>query len=188
MIEDEIMEKYFEEEKSIKYYVGDPKHGNDIIAALEALGGKQRFRGACKGSNPTMVYLIDNGIIGCQMKEYFLRDNPNSKELKLFPDKEIYFRGDANRGSEIIKALEELGGQKNHFLEGCNPNNIYFIDFDNNIKNYNSEHFTSQLIMKYWKEEFLPEELIEIDGKVYDKSLVLKLLKGQEKSTQLNGC
>ena len=90
------------------YFIGDYERGPEIIAALEALGGKQRFQGACKGSDPSMVYLIDNGIIGCKMKEYFLRDNPNSKELKLFPDKEIYFRDIMGLNMTKQQQIEQL--------------------------------------------------------------------------------
>lgn len=158
------------------------KDAKDIIKTLQKYGGRNTTDLQGRVTKPYQsLYCIDR----YQNIRFVMNDwNPNlyelilkeGKELKLFPDKEIYFRGDANRGSEIIKALEKLGGQ-NHLLEGCNPNNIYVIDFDNNIKSYNSEHFISQLIIKYWKEEFLPEELIEIEGKKYKKEDVLDKLK-----------
>lgn len=48
--------------------------------------------------------------------------------------KTIAIRGHKDRGAEVIKALEELGGRNNHYIFGTEADNIYFIDENNNIK------------------------------------------------------
>lgn len=49
-------------------------------------------------------------------------------------EKTIAIRGHKDRGAEVIKALEELGGRNNHYIFGTEADNIYFIDENNNIK------------------------------------------------------
>jgi hypothetical protein len=48
-------------------------------------------------------------------------------------EKTIAIRGHKDRGAEVIKALEELGGRNNDYFFGTDVNNIYFIDNNNEI-------------------------------------------------------
>lgn len=48
-------------------------------------------------------------------------------------EKTIAIRGHKDRGAEVIKALEELGGRNNNYIFGTDADNIYFIDENNNI-------------------------------------------------------
>lgn len=48
-------------------------------------------------------------------------------------EKTIAIRGYKDRGAEVIKALEELGGRNNDYFFGTDVNNIYFIDDNNEI-------------------------------------------------------
>ena len=48
-------------------------------------------------------------------------------------EKVIAIRGHKDRGAEVIKALEELGGRNNHYIFGTDVDNMYFIDENNNI-------------------------------------------------------
>ena len=48
-------------------------------------------------------------------------------------EKTIAIRGHKDRGAEVIKALEELGGRNNHYIFGTDADNMYFIDENNNI-------------------------------------------------------
>ena len=43
-------------------------------------------------------------------------------------EKPVYYRGDSERGDEIISALKELGGHNVSGLDGFNKDNVYFID------------------------------------------------------------
>ena len=48
-------------------------------------------------------------------------------------EKTIAIRGHKDRGAEVIKALEELGGRNNHYIFGTDADNMYFIDENNEI-------------------------------------------------------
>lgn len=48
-------------------------------------------------------------------------------------EKTIAIRGHKDRGAEVIKALEELGGRNNNYIFGTDADIIYFIDKNNNI-------------------------------------------------------
>jgi hypothetical protein len=48
-------------------------------------------------------------------------------------EKKIAIRGHKERGEEIIKILEQLGGKNSHTFFGTDVNNIYFIDDNNEI-------------------------------------------------------
>lgn len=47
--------------------------------------------------------------------------------------KKLAIRGHKDRGAEVIKALEELGGRNNDYFFGTDVTNIYFIDDNNEI-------------------------------------------------------
>lgn len=47
--------------------------------------------------------------------------------------KKLAIRGHKDRGKEVIKILEKLGGRNNYFHGGRSERNIYFVDKNNEI-------------------------------------------------------
>ena len=69
----------------------------------------------------------------------------------------VYIKGSIERGDEVIKYLEDLGGHNSHFLNGKNPNAYYFINPNGIIVNnyyIGSEAFS--YIKEFYKEIKLP--------------------------------
>ena len=122
----------------------------------------------------------------------FWDDVINGKEFDVFfkkyPKKEIdthvYYRGNAERGDEIISELEKLGGTNNYGeYNGKCDDVLYFLDpISKQIRRINTDTYVGQgdlmldLLKSFYTEKFLPEpkpETIEIDGKKYNKQEVL---------------
>ena len=112
--------------------------------------------------------------------------------FEKYPKKEIdthvYYRGNSERGDEIISELEKLGGTNNYGgYNGKCDDNLYFLDpISKQIRRINTDTYVGQgdlmldLLKSFYTEKFLPEpkpETIEIDGKTYDKSEVLDKIK-----------
>lgn len=55
-------------------------------------------------------------------------DMPEDSDFQPKAEKPVYYRGDTQRGKEIIAALEELGGKNPSGFEGFNKENVYYID------------------------------------------------------------
>ena len=100
----------------------------------------------------------------------------------------VYYRGDPERGDEIISELEKLGGTNNYGgYNGKCDDNLYFLDpISKQIRQIETDINLGQgglildLLESFYTEKFLPEpkpETIEIDGKTYDKSEVLDKIK-----------
>ena len=69
----------------------------------------------------------------------------------------IYIKGSIERGNEVIKYLENLGGHNSHFLNGKNPNAYYFINPNGIIVNnyyIGSEAFS--YVKEFYEEIKLP--------------------------------
>ena len=76
----------------------------------------------------------------------------NSNNKNVF----VYYHGDKERGNEIVKALEKLGGY-NMFHTGCTSDDLlYFIDTKGNIVNVSPEE--EEWVKKNYVEVKLPEE------------------------------
>lgn len=73
-------------------------------------------------------------------------------------EQRVYIRGVKGRGSEVIKMLEERGGSNNYYLDGEDPDNIYFITHDGHIFTRYSYTEMGKIIMDYYKEIKLPEQ------------------------------
>lgn len=69
-----------------------------------------------------------------------------------------FIRGNVDRRTEVIKSLEDLGGNNYHNHLGNNPNTIYYID-QNNIIQQEGKGTTLALVMQEHFEELeLPEK------------------------------
>jgi hypothetical protein len=99
---------------------------------------------------------------------------------KMYPqkNKRVYYRGDEKRGNEIIKALEELGGQNLSRFKGTSNTLYYFIGDDNIISVINEEDKDAAFLLKqFYTEAFLPEEpkeTIQIGNDTYEVTEELK--------------
>ena len=104
-----------------------------------------------------------------------------------YPKKEldihVYYRGNAERGDEIISELVKLGGINYYNISAIHIGCYYFVDPKNKRINFmsSSEYsLYSHILEECYTEKFLPEnkqEIIEIDGKKYNKQEVLDRMK-----------
>ena len=66
-------------------------------------------------------------------------------EFPLPPEKmRVWIRGNKERGSEVIKALTDLGGENNYKETGKSDDCIYYIDFYMNSNIITSDYIESQ--------------------------------------------
>lgn len=70
-----------------------------------------------------------------------------------------YIKGNKERGAEVIKALEELGGENRMNLNGEVFNSIYYIREDNVIDILSKSYFAGKIIQECFEEIKLPEKL-----------------------------
>lgn len=68
-----------------------------------------------------------------------------------------YIKGNTERGSEVIKVLEELGGKNKTNLSGVFSNCFYYIKEDNEIDVLNESSTFGKLIQECFEEIKLPE-------------------------------
>ena len=97
----------------------------------------------------------------------------------------IYIKGNQERGDEVIKLLEKLGGYNSYSLDGHNSNNYYFIAPDETINNINInvsslvlsfvKTFYKEIELQEWKPEyreiyyFIDSDGIIVEAVWYDK-------------------
>lgn len=102
------------------------------------------------------------------------------KFFEMYPkqNKKVYYRGDEKRGDEIIKALEELGGQNLIRFYGVSNTIYYFIGENNIISGLNIGDSNAEWLLKQsFTEAFLPEEpkeTITIGNDTYEVTEELK--------------
>ena len=70
-----------------------------------------------------------------------------------------FIRGNEQRGAEVIKALEELGGKNKTNLSGVFTNCFYYIKENNEIDVLNESSTFGKLIQECFEEIKLPEKL-----------------------------
>lgn len=70
-----------------------------------------------------------------------------------------YIKGNAQRGAEVIKALEELGGKNKVNLNGEDCNCLYYIGENNVIEPLHKSFFAGKLVQECFEEIKLPEKL-----------------------------
>ena len=96
-------------------------------------------------------------------------------------DTHVYYRGNAERGDEIISELINIGGINYYSISAGNIDCYYFVDPNNKRINFVGLDTTcSHILEECYTEKFLPEnkqEIIEIDGKKYNKQEVLDRMK-----------
>ena len=96
----------------------------------------------------------------------------NSNNKNVF----VYYHGDKERGNEIVKALEKLGGY-NMFHTDCTSDDLlYFIDSKGNIVNVSPEE--EEWVKKNYVEAKLPEEEPS-KYKPFDKILYVSRITGK---------
>ena len=93
--------------------------------------------------------------------------------------KKVFIRGNEERGSEVIKMLEELGGVNSSRLKGESELRLYYVNKDNQIKYVLPESESGIIIQECFKELYLPEptkelpntweEWVEQNKKVYSE-------------------
>ena len=95
--------------------------------------------------------------------------------------KKVFIRGNKERGSEVIKMLEDLGGVNSLCLKGKGELRLYYVNKDNQIKYVLPESESGILIQECFEELHLPEkkelpnswkEWIEQNSKVADEYFV----------------
>ena len=96
----------------------------------------------------------------------------NSNNKNVF----VYYHGDKERGNEIVKALEKLGGY-NMFHTDCTSDDLlYFIDSKGNIVNVSPEE--EEWVKKNYTEAQLPK--VETPKyKPFDKILYVSRITGK---------
>ena len=71
-------------------------------------------------------------------------------------EQKVYIKGSEERGDEVIKTLEDLGGYNSDCLDGHNSNNYYFIAPDETISNTGASSLVFSFIKEFYKEISLP--------------------------------
>jgi hypothetical protein len=137
-------------------------------------------------------FLWRDTIEGCDFWNEVISNKDFDLFFEKYPKKEInthvYYRGNSERGDEIISELENLGGINNYgAYNGKCENALYFIDqISKQIRQINIDTNVVQgdlvldLLESFYTEKFLPEnkqEIIEIDGKKYNKQEILDRIK-----------
>lgn len=96
----------------------------------------------------------------------------NSNNKNVF----VYYHGDKERGNEIVKALEKLGGY-NMFHTDCTSDDLlYFIDSKGNIVNVSPEE--EEWVKKNYTEAQLPK-VEPPKYKPFDKILYVSRITGK---------
>jgi hypothetical protein len=72
-------------------------------------------------------------------------------------EQKVYIKGNQERGDEVIKLLEDLGGYNSYSLDGHNNNNYYFIAPDETINNINVSSLVFSFVKTFYKEIKLQE-------------------------------
>lgn len=111
---------------------GDPDRGEEVIKLLESLGGKNT--GPQSGNFRINYYYINelNDIEYRPKTSKFFDDY--ELEVLTLPEKIVFIpklkviKGNPDRGDEVIKMLETLGGYSNNGCDGTNDNCYYFVN------------------------------------------------------------
>lgn len=111
---------------------GDPDRGEEVIKLLESLGGKNT--GPQSGNFRINYYYINelNDIEYRPKTSKFFDDY--ELEVLALPEKVVFIpklkviKGNPDRGDEVIKMLETLGGYSNNGCDGTNDNCYYFVN------------------------------------------------------------
>lgn len=69
-----------------------------------------------------------------------------------------YIKGNKERGAEVIKALEELGGTNRANFNGEDCNCLYYIREDNVIDVLNKSFFAGKMMQECFEEIKLPKQ------------------------------
>lgn len=72
--------------------------------------------------------------------------------------KKVFIRGNSERGSEVIKMLEDLGGVNSSCLKGKGELRLYYVNKDNQIKYVLPESESGIIIQECFKELYLPKK------------------------------
>lgn len=111
-------------------------------------------------------------------EKYPKDEDAKTEEVKQEIDTHVYYRGNAERGKEIISELTKLGGINYYDISAQNIYCLYFIlPKTKRIGSASSESTLYNIIEDAYTEKFLPEVkigTIEIDGKKYNKQEVLE--------------
>ena len=96
--------------------------------------------------------------------------------------KEVFIRGNNERGSEVIKMLEDLGGVNSSCLKGTSEILLYYIDTNNQIDFVAPSSKLGIIIQECFEELHLPEpnkelpntwkEWVEQNSKVADEYFI----------------
>ena len=82
-----------------------------------------------------------------------------------------YIRGNSERGSDVIKELEKLGGVNTYKCDGT-ANCFYFIDNQNNIQYVGRNMLAVDLLKECFEEIKLPEPFKSQEWVVYTETKV----------------
>lgn len=104
-------------------------------------------------------------------------------------EQKVYIKGNPNRGAEVIKLLEDLGGYNSYSLDGHNSNNYYFIAPDGIINNINVSSLVFSFVKAFYKEIKLQEWKPEFDDNWYFINANGEVIKGAWNNNQIdNSC
>lgn len=73
-------------------------------------------------------------------------------------EQKVWLRGVDGRGSEVIKALTDLGGENKYLYDGEGSNRLYFIQHEGVIEWIYSDDEMAKIIMDNYQELHLPEQ------------------------------
>ena len=96
--------------------------------------------------------------------------------------KKVFIRGNKERGSEVIKMLEDLGGVNSLYCAGARETLLYYINKDNHIDSVSFRGELGTIILECFEELHLPdstkklpntwEKWVELNSKVADEYFV----------------
>ena len=73
-------------------------------------------------------------------------------------EQKVWVRGVDGRGSEVIKALTDLGGENKYLYDGEGSNRLYFIQHEGVIEWIHSDDEMAKIIMDNYRQLHLPDQ------------------------------
>ena len=96
--------------------------------------------------------------------------------------KKVFIRGNKERGSEVIKMLEDLGGVNSLYCAGARETLLYYINKHNHIDSVSFRGELGTIIQECFEELYLPESIkelpntwekwVELNSKVADEYFI----------------
>ena len=154
------------------------QNSNNCIELLQNLASGGFTFGITKEGWEFWHDVIFNKNFDLFFEKYPKDEDAKTEEVKQEIDTHVFYRGNAERGKEIISELTKLGGINHYNISAQNIDYLYFIlPKTKKMGSTWPGSILYNIIEDAYTEKFLPEvkiETIEIDGKKYNKKEILE--------------